>query len=300
MPTDTAATDATSGSPRSAPRPRSQLDGVGQRDVRAGDRRRPGAAVGLEHVAVDHDRVLAERAHVDSGPQRPADQPGDLVRTAADAPAHRLPVRAGVGRTRQHRVLRGDPAQAAAASPARDPLGHAGRDEHAGLPELDQHRALGVLEPAAGERHRPQLVRSHGHQIGSWRARLPTDARRSRSIRPRTTRRGGPTSTGPANAVRAAAARPPRGRATAARASRRAARRRPGWPARRPRRPVWWRPGGLSGPSTYAASTSARSAPARPRPDPGTARSRRRRPACDRRARSGTRRPRPGDRPGGR
>ncbi len=63
---------------------RSQRDGVGQRDVGAGDRGGAGAAVGLQHVAVDRDRVLAERGQVDRGAQRAADQPRDLVGAAAD------------------------------------------------------------------------------------------------------------------------------------------------------------------------------------------------------------------------
>ena len=41
-------------------------DGVGQRDVGPGDRGGAGAAVGLEHVAVEHDGVLAERLEVDA------------------------------------------------------------------------------------------------------------------------------------------------------------------------------------------------------------------------------------------
>ena len=49
-----------------------------QRDVAAGDRRAAGAAVGLEHVAVDVDAALAQRLEVDDDPQRAADQPLDL------------------------------------------------------------------------------------------------------------------------------------------------------------------------------------------------------------------------------
>ena len=48
-----------------APRSRSHDDGVGQRDVGAGDGRGAGAAVGLQHVAVEHDGVLAQRLVVD-------------------------------------------------------------------------------------------------------------------------------------------------------------------------------------------------------------------------------------------
>ena len=78
--------------------PRSQRDRVGQRHVGAGDRGGPGAAVGLQHVAVEHDGVLAQRLGVDAGAQRAADQPGDLVRAAADPALDRLAVAAGVGR----------------------------------------------------------------------------------------------------------------------------------------------------------------------------------------------------------
>jgi len=124
---------------------------LGQRDVAPGHRRGPGAAVGLQHVAVDDDGVLAERLVVHAGPQRAAHQPGDLVGPAAEAALDRLAVVAGVGRPGQHRVLRGDPAQAAAPPPARHVLGDAGRAEHPGAAEFHQHRPLGVVKPAPGE-----------------------------------------------------------------------------------------------------------------------------------------------------
>jgi hypothetical protein len=47
---------------------------VGQRNVAAGHRGGAGAAVGLEHVAVDDDGVLAQRLVVHAGPQRAPDQ----------------------------------------------------------------------------------------------------------------------------------------------------------------------------------------------------------------------------------
>ena len=64
-----------------------------------------------------------ERLVVDDGAQRAADQPRDLVGAAADPALDRLAVGAGVGRARQHRVLRRHPAEAAVLAPAR----HAGR-----------------------------------------------------------------------------------------------------------------------------------------------------------------------------
>ena len=45
-----------------------------------------------------------------------------------------------------------------ALAPARHALGDAGRAQHAGAAELDEHRALGVVEPVAGDGHRAELV----------------------------------------------------------------------------------------------------------------------------------------------
>ena len=138
---------------------------LGQRDVPAGHRRSAGAAVGLKHVAVDDDGVLAERLVVDAGPQRAADQPGYLLGPAAEAALDRLPVVAAVGRPRQHRVLGGHPAEPAAAPPARHVLGDARGAQHPGPAELHEHRSLGVIEPAPGQLHRAQF--SDGSSVGS-------------------------------------------------------------------------------------------------------------------------------------
>ena len=54
-----------------------------QRDPGAGDRGRAGAAIGLDHVAVDGDLAFAERLQVDDGAQRAADQALDFLRAAA-------------------------------------------------------------------------------------------------------------------------------------------------------------------------------------------------------------------------
>ncbi len=86
--------------------------GIVQGDVGAADARRAGAAVGLQDVAVEGDLHLAHGPQVGDGPQRPADQPLDLLGPARLASPGRLPVdalRAGPG---QHRVLGGDPALA--------------------------------------------------------------------------------------------------------------------------------------------------------------------------------------------
>ena len=59
---------------------------VVQSDVGATDRRRAGAAVGLEDIAVEPNRRLAERPHVGDRTQRPADESLDLLGTTLCAP----------------------------------------------------------------------------------------------------------------------------------------------------------------------------------------------------------------------
>ena len=92
-PTDTAAIESISGlgwasAPARGAARRPRRDSA---TIRAGDRSGARAAVGLQHVAVDRDRVLAERGQIDGSAQRAADQPRDLVGAPADpalAPTH--------------------------------------------------------------------------------------------------------------------------------------------------------------------------------------------------------------------
>src|SRR5581483_7818386 len=113
-------------------------DRVGECDVPAGYRRGTRTAVGLEHVAVDDDRVLAQRLVVHARPERPADQAGDLLGAPAEPALDRLAVAAGVRRPGQHRVLGGHPAEPAPPPPARHVLGDARGTQHPRGAELHQ------------------------------------------------------------------------------------------------------------------------------------------------------------------
>ena len=93
-----------------------------QRHIAAGDRRGAGAAIGLQHIAVDADLALAERGEIGDGAQAAADQPLDFLGAAALPAARRLAVGAGCGRARQHAVFGGDPALAGIAQKRRHPL----------------------------------------------------------------------------------------------------------------------------------------------------------------------------------
>ena len=108
-------------------------DGVVRGDEGAGDGGGARAAVGLQHVAVERDGALAERGEVEHRAQRAADQALDLLRAAALLAARRLAVAARVGGARQHAVLGGDPALAAAAVVRRHALLDRGGAQHPGV-----------------------------------------------------------------------------------------------------------------------------------------------------------------------
>src|SRR5207342_2068846 len=129
-------------------------------DVATGDRRRPGPAVGLDHVAVDRDRPLAELAEIDDAPERPADEPLDLVGPAADPALGRLALAPLGRRPREHRVLGGDPAGPLAPEVRRDAVLDRRRAQDVGVADPDPARALGPLEDAERERHGPEILRA--------------------------------------------------------------------------------------------------------------------------------------------
>src|SRR5437867_2092539 len=128
-----------------------------QRDEAAGDRRGARAAVGLEHVAVDLDGALPERAEIGDGAQRTADQALDFLGASGLLAACRFAIGARVRGARQHPVLRADPAAAAVLEKRRHALLDARGAQHARVAELDEHRALGVPRVAALYAHRAQL-----------------------------------------------------------------------------------------------------------------------------------------------
>src|SRR5262249_51928448 len=129
-------------------------------DVRTADRRATRAAVRLQHVAVEVDRALAERVEVRYRADRAADQSLDLDRAAALTAPARLALGSLSGRSREERVLRGQPAAARVAQPARDALLDRRRAEDLRASLRPEHRAVRLLEVVELELERPQLVRA--------------------------------------------------------------------------------------------------------------------------------------------
>src|SRR5262249_57689885 len=124
-------------------------EGVGGRgggDRGAGDRGAPRAAVGLQHVAVEPERPLAERGEVGDRAQRTSDQALDLDRAPLLAPRARLALRPLAGRGGKERVLGGHPAPPPAGGPARpapvrgrptQPAGPSPGEERPPVPRLE-------------------------------------------------------------------------------------------------------------------------------------------------------------------
>ncbi len=71
------------------------IEGKREGDRGAGDGGGAGAAVGLQHIAVDDDGALAEGLHVDDGAEGAADEALDLVGAAAHLAALALAGRCG-------------------------------------------------------------------------------------------------------------------------------------------------------------------------------------------------------------
>jgi len=117
-----------------------------------------GAAVGLQHVAVDLDLALAQGREIDHGAQRAADQPLDLLGAPRLLAAGGFTVRARMGRARQHAIFRGDPAAPGIAQERRHFLVDRGGAQDMGVAEFHQARALGMAREARLEGNGAKLV----------------------------------------------------------------------------------------------------------------------------------------------
>ncbi|EDT89381.1 hypothetical protein BIFLAC_06231 [Bifidobacterium animalis subsp. lactis HN019] len=149
------------------------VEGVHEGHVRSGDRRGARAAVGLEHVAIHLDRVLAERLHVNHAAQASADESGDLMGAAAHLAANRFTVGALCGGARQHRILRSDPTEPGVLAPARHGVGERGGAHHARVAAFNEHGSFRHVGECAGDAHGSQLIvctavcsgNSHGNPL---------------------------------------------------------------------------------------------------------------------------------------
>src|SRR3546814_2951052 len=109
--------------------------GIHQRDIGTGDGGGAGAAIGLQHIAIERDRAFAERGAIHAGTQAAPDQALNLQRASALLAAGRLALAAAMGGARQHAVFGSHPALALATQKTRYTIFHAGGAQHAGRSE---------------------------------------------------------------------------------------------------------------------------------------------------------------------
>ena len=103
-----------------------------------------GAAISLQHIAIQCDRPFSQRCAVNNGTQRSSDQSLNFQRAATLFTTGRFPRHAASRGTRQHAVFRCDPAFALAAQKRRDPFLHRRRAKNVGVTTADQNRTLRV------------------------------------------------------------------------------------------------------------------------------------------------------------
>jgi heat-inducible transcriptional repressor len=128
------------------------VDGEAQRHPRARDRGGAGAAIGLDHVAIEHDLAFAQLPEIGHGAQRTADQALDFLGAARLLALGRFAAAARVGGAGQHRIFGRHPAFALAAQERGHLFLDTGGAPAPGIAEADQHRAFGMLGEVGLER----------------------------------------------------------------------------------------------------------------------------------------------------
>ena len=121
-----------------------RVDGEAQRHPGAGNRRRAGATIGLDHVAIQRDLAFAQQRQIGDRAQGAADQALDFLGAGRLLALGGFALATGMGGARQHAIFGRHPALAAAAQPRRHSVFHAGGHQHMGVAELDQARSFGV------------------------------------------------------------------------------------------------------------------------------------------------------------
>ncbi len=174
-PTEIAATKCLTGTAVKRAACDQRIEGVVGGDHGAGDGGGAGAAVGLDHVAIEVQGAFAEGFEVEGGAQRAADQALDFLRAAGLLAARGFAVHARVGRARQHAVFGRQPALPFALQEAGHLVLDAGGADHLGVAALDQHRPFGMLGVLAGDADAAQLVDGAAARAGferSWELSL--------------------------------------------------------------------------------------------------------------------------------
>ena len=123
------------------------------------------AAIGLDRVAIDRDRALADDVGIHYRSERSPDETADLKRSTVGL--HVVALVSLATRAGKHVVLSRHPAATLALEEWGNPVFYRGGDQHMGLTHLDEARALRKLgkAPLKGKRSEfigPTAIVSHG------------------------------------------------------------------------------------------------------------------------------------------
>ena len=134
------------------------VTGPSQGDPGAGDRSGAGAGVGLDHIAVDEKRALAQCLHIENGPETATDEALDLLRSAGEF--HQFSGLSLRRRTGKQSIFSREPAAMAAPAPAGHVLlqGNAAENSRSARAHDQGTQGEGHRIPVHGER--AQLCRS--------------------------------------------------------------------------------------------------------------------------------------------
>ena len=129
-----------------------------QRDIRAGDRSRARAAIGLDHVTIEPHGSFSQFFLVDDRPQRSPDQPLNFQRAPRRPSAHGFARRALLGRPRKHAVLARYPTLSLSFQERRHAVVHRRRANHPRVPDFNQHAPFGAGDKVGRHLDRADLI----------------------------------------------------------------------------------------------------------------------------------------------
>ena len=131
---------------------------IHQCNAGTGNRGSPRAAVRLNHIAVNINRVFAELFQVHRGAQRASNQALNLLGAATLLTARRLSPHPTIRRAGQHAVLCSDPTLALTSQESRYTGLDASGTYNFGIAKFNQYRSLGMAGEITGNFYRPQLL----------------------------------------------------------------------------------------------------------------------------------------------
>ena len=121
-----------------------------------------GAAIGLQHIAIERDLAFTKGRQIDHGAQGAADEALDFLGAAGDLAGGGFAAHALARGARQHAIFSRHPALALAFQPWWQALFDGGRAQHMGVAEFHKAGTFGVLGDGT--------LKADGSELGKFAA----------------------------------------------------------------------------------------------------------------------------------